>query len=140
MTFQFDILTTDLVVPGVREKIFAATQLPTVAMEPPRIFHYALGQQIKAHYDRCCDEVVLLWRRAAIKAVRIVTFLLYLNDDYDGGDLAFPKTGFKCRGVKGRCDLLRPCRRQQGSRIRLSAACRAGNHPRRKVGAVAVDS
>ncbi len=55
--YQFDILNTDLVVQLVREKIAAVTGLPPAVMEPPRIFHYALGQDIKAHYDRCNDAV-----------------------------------------------------------------------------------
>ena len=98
--YQFDILNTDLVVQLVREKIAAATRLPTPAMEPPRIFHYALGQDIKAHYDRCGDRVGG-YGESGYQGDRIVTFLLYLNDDYDGGDLQFPKTGFKCKGAKG---------------------------------------
>ena len=98
--YQFDILNTDLVVQLVREKIAAATRLPTPAMEPPRIFHYALGQDIKAHFDRCGDDVGG-YGESGYQGDRIVTFLLYLNDDYEGGELQFPKTGFKCKGAKG---------------------------------------
>jgi predicted 2-oxoglutarate/Fe(II)-dependent dioxygenase YbiX len=98
--FQFDILNTDLVVQLVRERIAALTKLPTVAMEPPRIFHYALGQDIKAHYDRCNDAVAG-YGESGYRGDRIVTFLLYLNDDYDGGELSFPRTGFQCKGAKG---------------------------------------
>jgi predicted 2-oxoglutarate/Fe(II)-dependent dioxygenase YbiX len=98
--YQFDILNTDLVVQLVREKIAAATRLPTPAMEPPRIFHYALGQDIKAHFDRCGDGVGG-YGESGYQGDRIVTFLLYLNDDYDGGELQFPKTGFMCKGAKG---------------------------------------
>jgi len=98
--YQFDILNTDLVVLLVRDKISAATRLPTAAMEPPRVFHYALGEQIKAHYDRCGDEVAG-YGGSGYQGDRIVTFLLYLNDDYDGGELAFPKTGFQRKGGKG---------------------------------------
>ena len=99
--YQFDVLNTDVVLLLVRERIAALTKLPTVAMEPPRIFHYALGEQIKPHYDRCNDAVTGYGREGAYLGDRIVTFLLYLNDGFVGGDLDFPKAGFRCKGAKG---------------------------------------
>ena len=99
--YQFDILNTDLVLLLVRERISALTKLPTVAMEPPRVFHYALGEEIKPHYDRCGDGVEGYGGDGGYLGDRIVTFLLYLNDDFEGGELEFPKTGFRCRGAKG---------------------------------------
>jgi hypothetical protein len=99
--YQFDILNTDLVVLAVRERIAALTKLPTIAMEPPRVFHYALGQEIKPHYDRCGDPVEGYGPEGGYRGDRIVTFLLYLNDDFDGGDLDFPKADFRAKGAKG---------------------------------------
>ncbi|HEY7901305.1 MAG TPA: 2OG-Fe(II) oxygenase [Caulobacteraceae bacterium] len=98
--YQFDILNADLIVQLVRERIAAATGLPTVAMEPPRIFHYAVGQQIKAHYDRVSDGYDA-YGATEYRGDRIVTFLLYLNDGYEGGELSFPKADFACKGAKG---------------------------------------
>ena len=98
--YQFDILNADLVVQLVREKISAVTGLPTAFMEPPRIFHYATGQDIKAHFDRANDGING-YGGGDYRGDRIVTFLLYLNDGYDGGDLSFPKVGFQCKGAKG---------------------------------------
>ena len=99
--YEFDFHTTDLVLLAVRERIAALTHLPTIAMEPPRIFHYALGQEIKPHYDRCGDGVQGYGLLPGYLGDRIVTFLLYLNDDFDGGELDFPKAGFRCKGAKG---------------------------------------
>jgi len=99
--YQFDVLNTDVVLLLVRERIAALTKLPTVAMEPPRIFHYALGEQIKPHYDRCNDAVTGYGKEGVYLGDRIVTFLLYLNDGFVGGDLDFPKAGFRCKGAKG---------------------------------------
>jgi predicted 2-oxoglutarate/Fe(II)-dependent dioxygenase YbiX len=98
--YQFDILNTDLVVQLVRQKIAATTGLPPLVMEPPRIFHYALGQDIKAHFDRAGDGVKG-YGDSGYLGDRIVTFLLYLNDGYEGGELSFPRTGFQCKGAKG---------------------------------------
>jgi hypothetical protein len=83
--FKFDIVSADCVLQVVRERIAAVTALPTVAFEPPQIFHYALGQEIKPHYDalRLGDQGY--GQGGTYKGDRIATFLLYLNDDYDGG-------------------------------------------------------
>lgn len=98
--YQFDILNADLVVQLVRERIAAVTRLPTVVMEPPRIFHYAIGEDIKAHFDRLSDGLSG-YGTSQYRGDRIATFLLYLNDNYDGGELAFPKTKFQAKGAKG---------------------------------------
>jgi hypothetical protein len=99
--FQFDILSTDLIVQAVRERIAALTKLPILAMEPPRVFHYDLGQEIKPHYDRFGNADRGYGVEGGYRGDRIVTFLLYLNDDFDGGDLDFPKAGFRAKGAKG---------------------------------------
>jgi prolyl 4-hydroxylase len=99
--FKFDIVSADCVLQVVRERIAAVTALPTVAFEPPQIFHYALGQEIKPHYDalRLGDQGY--GQGGSYKGDRIATFLLYLNDDYDGGELEFPHVGVRHRGRAG---------------------------------------
>jgi hypothetical protein len=99
--YQFDILNTDLIVLLVRERISALTRLPVSAMEPPRIFHYALGEEIKPHYDRVNDGPGRFGDSRGYQGDRIATFLLYLNADFDGGELDFPKAGVRHKGGKG---------------------------------------
>ena len=98
--YQFDILNTDLVLLLVRARVAEVTRLPTVAMEPPRVFHYALGEQIKPHYDRCGNPVDG-YAEGGYLGDRIVTFLLYLNDGFEGGELDFPKSNVRFKGEKG---------------------------------------
>ena len=98
--YQFDILNTDVVLLLVRARVAELTKLPTVAMEPPRVFHYALGEQIKPHYDRCGNDVEG-YAEGGYLGDRIVTFLLYLNDGFEGGELDFPKSNVRFKGVKG---------------------------------------
>jgi predicted 2-oxoglutarate/Fe(II)-dependent dioxygenase YbiX len=99
--FKFDIVEADCVLQVVRERVAAITGMPTVAFEPPQIFHYALGQEIKPHFDalRLGDQGY--GHGGSYKGDRIATFLLYLNDDYEGGELEFPKVGLKHRGKAG---------------------------------------
>jgi hypothetical protein len=99
--YQFDILQSDLVLLLLRARASALIKLPTAFMEPPRVFHYARGQEIKAHYDRCGDEVEGYGEAGGYLGDRVVTFILYLNDDFEGGDLEFPKVGLRFKGAKG---------------------------------------
>jgi prolyl 4-hydroxylase len=99
--YQFDILNTDVVLLLVRARVAELTKLPTVAMEPPRVFHYALGENIMPHYDRCGNAQDGYGPQGGYLGDRIVTFLLYLNDGFEGGELDFPKSGVKFKGVKG---------------------------------------
>ncbi|MDB5978038.1 MAG: hypothetical protein JWR07_4798 [Nevskia sp.] len=92
--FCFDIIEADVVLTLLRERVSALVKLPVFAMEPPQIFHYARGQEIKPHYDHVRAE-------GGYEAERIATLLLYLNDDYLGGELEFPKVGVRTRGRKG---------------------------------------
>jgi len=58
--------------------------------EPLQILRYRPGQQYHPHVD---------WLDDANQ--RIMTALIYLNDDYAGGETAFVKTGLKVKGRKG---------------------------------------
>ena len=98
--FEYDLLGSDLILILLRNRIATVTGLPVAAMEPPRVFHYALGQDIKPHYDRLNDGVAD-YARSGYKGDRIATFLLYLNDDFDGGELEFPLVGQRFKGKAG---------------------------------------
>jgi predicted 2-oxoglutarate/Fe(II)-dependent dioxygenase YbiX len=99
--FVFDIVESGVVMLLVRFRVSAVTQLPIPNMEPPQIFHYALGQEIGAHYDFLFDGTHGYGRTGSYQGDRLATFLLYLNDDYEGGELEFPKVKFRYRGRKG---------------------------------------
>jgi predicted 2-oxoglutarate/Fe(II)-dependent dioxygenase YbiX len=92
--YHFDIVNADLVLALVRERVAALVRLPVPQMEVPQIFHYAQGEEIKAHFDHVRGQ-------GGVKAERIATLLLYLNDDYEGGELEFPKVGVRRKGRAG---------------------------------------
>ena len=58
--------------------------------EALQILRYRPGQQYHPHVDWLGDE-----------NARILTALIYLNDDYGGGETAFVKTGLEVKGRKG---------------------------------------
>jgi prolyl 4-hydroxylase len=98
--FEFDLVGSDLILILIRNRIAAVTGLPVAAMEPPRVFHYTVGQDIKPHYDRLNDGIGD-YARSGYRGDRIATFLLYLNDDFDGGELEFPLVGQRFKGQAG---------------------------------------
>jgi prolyl 4-hydroxylase len=116
--FEYDLLDSDLILTLIRNRIAAVTGLPVAAMEPPRVFHYALGQDIKPHYDRLNDGIGD-YARSGYRGDRIATFLLYLNGDFDGGELEFPLVGQRFKGKAGD-GLYFAHVNQDGTRERLS--------------------
>jgi hypothetical protein len=99
--FAFTLVDGGLVLLLLRIRMSLATGLKTEQMEPPQIFHYALGQEIKAHYDSLYDKEHPYGRDCTYQGDRLATFLMYLNDDYEGGDLDFVKVGFTYKGRTG---------------------------------------
>lgn len=59
--------------------------------EPLQVLRYSEGQEFRPHLDSI----------AQIDNQRILTFLVYLNDDYEGGETEFLATGLKIKGAKG---------------------------------------
>ena len=91
----------DLVVQVLRARISAASNLPLPVFEPAQIMHYSVGQEFRPHHDYLDPGQAGDRAQIARLGQRIATFLLYLNDDYEGGETEFLKTGFSYRGSKG---------------------------------------
>ena len=58
-------------------------------------------QHFAPHFDFLDEQSPALAADIAARGQRIVTFLLYLNDDYAGGETAFPALGLHHRGRCG---------------------------------------
>jgi hypothetical protein len=99
--FAFTLVDGAVLLLLLRVRISLLTGLKTEQMEPPQIFHYALGQDIKAHYDSLYDREHPYGRDGTYQGDRLATFLMYLNDDYEGGDLDFVKVGYSYKGKTG---------------------------------------
>jgi prolyl 4-hydroxylase len=99
--FAFDVVDGGIVMLLLRVKISNATRIPVPHMEPPQIFHYAIGEEIQPHYDYLFDGKTAYGPDGNYTGDRLATFLLYLNDGYEGGELEFPYGPFSYKGRPG---------------------------------------
>jgi predicted 2-oxoglutarate/Fe(II)-dependent dioxygenase YbiX len=101
--FLFDITHANVMMVLMRIRIGLLVSLPVPHMEPPQILHYAPGQELRAHYDflRDSGQAGGYGRDGNYKGDRVVTFLIYLNDGYEGGETEFVKAGLRYKGRKG---------------------------------------
>jgi hypothetical protein len=85
----------------IRQRIAAATKLPVPLFEPSQILHYAVGQRFKTHHDFLDPANPAYHESLKTFGQRIATFLIYLNDGYQGGETSFPKIGLSYRAEQG---------------------------------------
>lgn len=94
----FDLADLDVVQAALQRRMASACGVPVLHAEGPTILHYSVGEQITNHTDFLNPGIGEYERLIEQYGERIVTFLLYLNDDYDGGETDFPRIGVRHRG------------------------------------------
>ena len=85
----------DLFMAILRARIADVAQVQLRDMERPRVLHYSVGQEFHRHFDTTADPNAPGFRQ------RVISVLLALNDDYEGGETEFPVVGGRWRGHKG---------------------------------------
>ena len=98
---EFNFVEMDVVLALVRARIAAVTGLVTAGFENTQILHYAVGQRFAPHYDYLDATVPKIAQTIAQGGQREATFLIYLNDDFDGAETSFLKLDWRYRGQKG---------------------------------------
>lgn len=78
---------------ALNKRLAAASGTDVRAGEPLQVLHYAPGERYHEHSDALPG--------VAAAQQRVLTFLVYLNDDYEGGETSFPAVGLKVRGRTG---------------------------------------
>jgi prolyl 4-hydroxylase len=84
-------LITDPALHAIERRLAAASGTRVEQGEPLQILRYAPGQQYRPHLDFIPGR----------SNQRLTTGLVYLNEDYEGGETCFVRTGLKVRGHKG---------------------------------------
>ncbi len=97
----FDVLEGGVILVLMRVRISLLVSLPVPHFEPPQMLHYAPGQELRAHFDTLRENDAGYGKDGAYAGDRVVTFLLYLNEGYAGGETEFMKAGFRNKGGMG---------------------------------------
>ncbi len=99
---MFNVLEADLVSVLVQVRMCASTAVPFRCLEPLSVLHYAAGEQITEHFDFVDPlQTPNYEQEMADNGQRILTFLVYLNDDYAGGKTEMTELGISHQGQKG---------------------------------------
>lgn len=100
-TALFTILETDLPLLMVRRRIAETLAVPPLHLERTSIFRYEPGQRFTRHVDYLDPQQTHYREQIAVHGQRVLTFLVYLNEDFDGGETTFLLIGRKFRGRSG---------------------------------------
>ncbi len=92
---------SDLVLLFLRARMAKIAELPVNWMEVPMVLHYAPGEEFLPHVDFLDASLPGLARDLAERGQRVLTFLVSLNDGYEGGETEFPELQKRWKGRAG---------------------------------------
>ena len=90
----------DIILALARARITALTGFPVSGFEDASILHYDVGEQYTAHYDFFVTTPAFA-QEIAMGGQRVLTFLIYLNEEFEGGETEFPMLARRYRQPKG---------------------------------------
>lgn len=67
------------------------TNTQTHHQEPLQVVNYTKGGFFQPHYDACEGDETFCERMNGTAGPRYITFLIYLNDNFQGGETVFPE-------------------------------------------------
>jgi hypothetical protein len=98
---QFDLMSTEWIHLLVQLRMQAACGIPLFNMEATAVLHYAVGEESLNHYDFVNPAIPNYEQEIARNGQRVLTFLIYLNEDYEGGRTDFVELGIAHKGRRG---------------------------------------
>lgn len=113
------------VVDALNRKVEALTRIAPDRYEALQVVRYRPGGFYRPHYDACIEAPEKCTRmNHPFRAQRYITVLVYLNDDFTGGETHFPKVPFTTRPRKGLAVLFYNC---DADGVHLEDALHGGN-------------
>jgi hypothetical protein len=82
----------------VQARMAAGCGVALTHFEAPAVLHYDVGEQITPHFDFIDPRLPDYEQQVRVQGQRHYTFLVYLNDAYEGGKTTFPELGIQHRG------------------------------------------
>ena len=98
---NFGLAETSVLNILLQTRIGAAIGSPLGVMEAFAVLNYRPGEQASDHFDFLDPQVPAYAEEISRVGQRVATALVYLNDDYEGGETDFPELGLRHRGAKG---------------------------------------
>ncbi len=98
---EFGPLDTDVVLVLLQSRVSALIGPPLAQFERPSVLHYTVGQEFRPHFDFLDPGRPGFREQLARQGQRVATFLLYLSDDFDGGETDFDRAGLRWKGRAG---------------------------------------
>lgn len=92
---------TDTVLEITQKRLELASGLKVLQQEAPHVPSCEVGREYKAHFDFFAPGEPAFQHTLNTMGQRIGACLTWLNDDYEGGETAFPKIDWKHRGKPG---------------------------------------
>lgn len=90
----------DPIIGRIIQRVCDMTNIPFENSESMQIVKYETGGYYREHYDSACDDNLTNFEFQQSTGQRIVTMLIYLNEDYKGGATYFPNLGQSFRMPK----------------------------------------
>ena len=97
---MFGLLDLDLALIAIYGRLAHFAGVPHENCELMGVLRYAPGQEYKPHHDYLPEDAAD-YSEVKRSGQRTRTLLIALNDDYKGGETAFPKLDIKLRGAPG---------------------------------------
>jgi len=97
----YNLVETDLIQLVMQARMSVCTGQPFRHFEASTVLHYEVGQAIHNHFDFVDPDAPDYAMQIQTQGQRVITFLLYLNDNYEGGETAFPLLGMAHKGQAG---------------------------------------
>ena len=95
--------TTNQLLEKINNIVYSYLQIPVEHYEDLQVVNYKSTQRYDAHYDACDpDEEVCKADTKDLGSLRYATFIIYLNDNFTGGETEFPKHNFKAKPKIGK--------------------------------------
>jgi hypothetical protein len=98
---DFTIVNADLVLALIRDRIAGSIGIDVRYFEMTKLLNYEPGQFFGMHADFQAPDTPALAREIETRGQRTATFLVYLNDDYAGGETDFPEISYRFKGRRG---------------------------------------
>jgi prolyl 4-hydroxylase len=96
-----DLFHGNVIVQLVKARIGAMFGVPLSHQEEAGILHYSVGQKFGVHVDYMDPRHESFRQLMANIGQRDLTFLIYLNDAFEGGETDFPLLNWRYRGGVG---------------------------------------